>query len=205
MFTNHQILWLCTSKRYSNRICKPNLVYHQSCGPTVLTCWPYKHRRGRVKRFCSLRMGTKGLLHIDEYLYENEQYNHRCGEWDIGPDPCYWHGLEQHLIQKHQTGFHSMVIYYNRHVLLSSTTSLDAVKAAGIKVGFLATLSASHYTSYASDSKYIVGGMNSTITTYVSQVVTTLFCPACKFLIDHFFQWKIFSNIITKTRYNFLL
>ena len=66
---------------------------------------------------------------------------------------------------------------------LSSTTSLDAVKAAGVKVGFLATLSASAYTSYASDSRYIVGGMSwSTITSYVSLVVTTLFCPACKFL-----------------------
>ena len=150
-------------------------------------------------------MGTKGLLHIDEYLFENEQYNHRCGEWDIGPVPCYWHGLEQHLIQKHQIWFHSVVIYYNRHVLLSLTTSLDAIKASGIKVGFLATLSASHYTSYASDSRYIEGGMNSTITTYVSQVVTTLFYPACKFLIDHVFQCKIFSNTITKTRYNFLL
>ena len=66
---------------------------------------------------------------------------------------------------------------------ISSTTSLDAVKAAGIKVGFLTTLSASYYTGYASDSRYIVDGMSwSTITTYVSLVVTTLFCPACKFL-----------------------
>ena len=103
-------------ERYSNRLLLPNVVHYQSCGPTVLTCWPYKHRRDRIKRFGSLRMGTKGLLHIDEYLYENEQYNHRCGEWDIGPDPCYWHGLEQHLIQKHQTGFHSVVICYHRHI-----------------------------------------------------------------------------------------
>ena len=66
---------------------------------------------------------------------------------------------------------------------MSTTTSLNAIKAAGIKVGFLTTLSASNYTSYASDSRYIVAGMSWwTITSYVSQVVTTLFCPECKFL-----------------------
>ena len=85
---------------------------------------------------------------------------------------------------------------------MSSTTSLDAVKTAGIKVGFLTTLSASAYTSYASDSRFIVGGMSwSTITSYVSLVVTTLFCPACELIsrIDFFFQCKIFNNITTKT------
>lgn len=38
---------------------------------------------------------------------------------------------------------------------MSSTTSLDAIKAAGIKVGFISVLSATSYTSYASDSRYI--------------------------------------------------
>ena len=86
---------------------------------------------------------------------------------------------------------------------MTSTTSLDAVKAAGIKVGFLTTLSASTYTSYASDSRYIVAGMSwSTITTYVSQVVTTLFCPACMFskLISLSNACKkLFSNFIART------
>nr|XP_022291881.1 uncharacterized protein LOC111103132 [Crassostrea virginica] len=77
---------------------------------------------------------------------------------------------------------------------MSSTTSLDAVKAAGIKVGFLTTLSASHYTSYASDSRYIVAGMSwSTITTYVSLVVTTLFCPA--YCETFFFYYELPSSM----------
>ena len=75
---------------------------------------------------------------------------------------------------------------------MSTTTSLNAIKAAGIKVGFLTTLSASNYTSYASDSRYIVAGMSwSTITSYVSQVVTTLFCPECKFLKWVYFKWNV--------------
>ena len=65
---------------------------------------------------------------------------------------------------------------------MSSTTSLDAVKAAGIKVGFLTTLLASHYTSYASDSRYIVDGMSWNSKTSYATNIASIFCPSCEYL-----------------------
>lgn len=65
--------------------------------------------------------------------------------------------------------------------VMSSTTSLDAMKAAGVKVGFVSTQPATSYTSLASDSRYILGG--STWSTISAQAVAELmFCPPCKFL-----------------------
>ena len=65
---------------------------------------------------------------------------------------------------------------------MSSTTSLDAVKAAGIKVGFLTTLLASQYTSYASDSRYIVDGMSWNSKTSYATNIASIFCPSCEYL-----------------------
>lgn len=67
--------------------------------------------------------------------------------------------------------------------VMSSTTSLDAMKAAGVKVGFVSTQPATSYTSLASDSRYIFGGSTwSTIGLSAQAVAELMFCPPCKFL-----------------------
>ena len=67
---------------------------------------------------------------------------------------------------------------------MSTTTSLNAIKAAGIKVGFITTLSASNYTSYASDSRYIVGGVSWYSITLDASIrnIVSIFCPTCEYL-----------------------
>eukprot|EP00105_Crassostrea_gigas_P046316 XP_019930464.1 PREDICTED: uncharacterized protein LOC105347825 [Crassostrea gigas] len=62
--------------------------------------------------------------------------------------------------------------------VMSSTTSLDAMKAAGVKVGFVSTQPATSYTSLASDSRYIFGGSTwSTIGLSAQAVAELMFCP----------------------------
>lgn len=66
--------------------------------------------------------------------------------------------------------------------VMSSTTSLDAMKAAGVKVGFVSTQTATSYTSLASDSRYVLGGATwSSIASSAPTVAVSMFCPPCKF------------------------
>ncbi|XP_048756447.2 uncharacterized protein LOC125667124 [Ostrea edulis] len=76
-----------------------------------------------------------------------------------------------------RSGSQAWILVLTDTSTLSDTTSLDAAKAAGVKVGFLSTLSASSYTSYASDSSYIIGGTSWLSFPSLVTSAVEFFCP----------------------------
>ncbi|XP_062566951.1 uncharacterized protein LOC134229255 [Saccostrea cucullata] len=77
-----------------------------------------------------------------------------------------------------RAGSQAWLIVLTDTTYTTSTKGLDEAKAAGVKVGFVGTGSVASYSSYASDSKYIVSRMSwGTLSSYITSVVE-FFCPA---------------------------
>jgi hypothetical protein len=82
-----------------------------------------------------------------------------------------------------RSGSQAWILVLTDTSILTDTTTLDAAKAAGVKVGFIGASSSSSYSSYASDSSYVIGGvgwasLNSQLTDAVK-----FFCPECKYIL----------------------
>lgn len=92
--------------------------------------------------------------------------------WDMA-----WYSI---LSNNSRPGSERWILVLTDTTYASSTSGLFAAKAAGVKVGVVASRSASNYVTYASDPRYIIGGVHwSLINSYVSNAVL-FFCPSCK-------------------------
>lgn len=107
--------------------------------------------------------------------------NHTGGGSDLSPGmDMAWNNI---LSSNARSGSTRWLLVVTSTTFMSSTTSLDAMKAAGVKVGFVSTQPATSYTSLASDSRYVLGGATwSSIQTSAPTVAFSMFCPPCKFL-----------------------
>lgn len=79
-----------------------------------------------------------------------------------------------------RSGTTRWVLVFTDTRVMSSTTSLDAIKAAGFKVGFISVLSATPYTSYAPDPRYILGGISWATFDSDLPTVISMICPPCE-------------------------
>lgn len=76
-----------------------------------------------------------------------------------------------------RSGSTRWVLVFTDTSVMSSTTSLDAIKAAGVKVGFISVLSATSYTSYAPDPRYILGGISWATLDSDLPTIISMICP----------------------------
>lgn len=106
--------------------------------------------------------------------------NHTGGGSDLSPGiDMAWNNI---LSSNTRSGSTRWLLVVTSTTVISSTTSLDAMKAAGVKVGFVSTQPATSYTSLASDSRYVLGGTTwPSIQTSSTTVAASMFCPPCKF------------------------
>ncbi|XP_065927927.1 uncharacterized protein [Magallana gigas] len=102
--------------------------------------------------------------------------NHTGGGSDLSPGmDMAWNNI---LSSNARSGSTRWLLVVTSTTFMSSTTSLDAMKAAGVKVGFVSTQPATSYTSLASDSRYVLGGATwSSIQTSAPTVAFSMFCP----------------------------
>ncbi|XP_062566956.1 uncharacterized protein LOC134229260 [Saccostrea cucullata] len=95
-------------------------------------------------------------------------------DWASGFEMAWTHILSNSTRQ----GSQAWLIVLTDTSYTTSTNELNEAKAAGVKVGFVGTASASSYSTYASDTKYIVSGMSwATLSSYITSVVE-FFCSA---------------------------
>lgn len=122
--------------------------------------------------------GLRDYLTTDDLMARMQNIS-RTGEGsDISPGfDMAWNNI---LSNNTRSGSTRWVLVFTDTSHLSSTTSLDAIKAAGIKVGFISTLSATSYTSYASDSRYILGGISWATLDLDLPTVISMICPPCE-------------------------
>lgn len=106
--------------------------------------------------------------------------NHTGGGSDLSPGmDMAWNNI---LSSNTRSGSTRWLLVVTSTTVMSSTTSLDAMKAAGVKVGFVSTQPATSYTSLASDSRYVLSEATwSSIGSAAPTVAVSMFCPLCKF------------------------
>lgn len=119
---------------------------------------------------------------LREYFTTNDLWfgmiakvNHTAGGSDLSPGmDMAWNNI---LSSNARSGSTRWLLVLTSTTVMSSTTSLDAMKAAGVKVAFVSTQPATSFTSLASDSRYVVGGVTWSMLYSFSYAVVSMFCP----------------------------
>lgn len=122
--------------------------------------------------------GLRDYLTTDDLMARMQNITVTSEASDISPGfDMAWNNI---LSNSTRPGSTRWVLVFTDTSFMSSTTSLDAIKAAGIKVGFISVVSATSYTSYASDSRYILGGINWATLDSDLPTVISMICPPCE-------------------------
>ncbi|XP_065927929.1 uncharacterized protein [Magallana gigas] len=144
--------------------------------------------------------GLRDYLTTDDLMARMQNITVTSEASDISPGfDMAWNNI---LSNSTRPGSTRWVLVFTDTSFMSSTTSLDAIKAAGIKVGFISVLSATSYTSYASDSRYILGGINwATLDSDLPTVISMICPPYCE-SFDFYYELPNSMAVIADTNSN---
>nr|XP_034334271.1 uncharacterized protein LOC117691738 [Crassostrea gigas] len=120
--------------------------------------------------------GLRDYMTTTDLWFGMQTVNQIGGGSDLSPGmDMAWNNI---LSSKTRSGSTRWLLVVTSTTVMSSTTSLDAMKAAGVKVGFVSTQPATSYTSLASDSRYVFGGAAfSSLVSSLQTIVVSMFCP----------------------------
>lgn len=124
--------------------------------------------------------GLRDYMNTNDLWFGMQNVNYTGGGSDLSPGmDMAWNNI---LSSNARSGSTRWLLVVTSTTVMSSTTSLDAMKAAGVKVGFVSTQPATSYTSLASDSRYVFGGAAySALVSSLQTIVVSMFCPPCEF------------------------
>nr|XP_034331763.1 uncharacterized protein LOC109621096 [Crassostrea gigas] len=144
--------------------------------------------------------GLRDYLTTDDLMARMQNITATSEGSDISPGmDMAWNNI---FSNNTRSGSTRWVLVFTDTKVMSSTTSLDAIKAAGIKVGFISTLSATDYTSYASDSRYILGGISwATLDSDLPTVISMICPPYCE-SFDFYYELPNSMAVIADTNSN---